>query len=60
MGETVSEARAVLEAILLLREPIAELANHLLGKAPEPGWLASLPYPLRSEIALARIKARGG
>lgn len=56
----MSEARAVLEAIALLREPIAELARHLLGGAPEPAWLASLPYPLRSELALARIRARGG
>lgn len=56
----MSEAKAVLQAILLLREPIEELARHLLGDAPEPAWLASLPYPLRSELALARIKARGG
>ena len=54
----MNEARAVLEAILLLKDPIAELADHLLGRRPEPLWLASLPYPLRSELALARIKAR--
>lgn len=54
----MNEAKAVLEAVYLLREPIAELTQHLLGKAPKPAWLASLPYPLASELALARVKAR--